>query len=181
SARPPRPGDQAFFAWIHLFMGYRPCYYRTFNVGGISQSQLDAYKQCREWLDAAIELVRPGTTTDEIAAVWPTAEELGFPSEESCFGLQFGHGVGVGLYEPPMISRVPSLDCPVELEEGMVCAPEPYGAATDGHSAARIEEEVVVTKDGNRILTRFPAEELLVAGKDYVRGVDLLERETSAP
>jgi Xaa-Pro dipeptidase len=176
-----RPGDQAFFDVIHSFMGYRTCYYRTFNVGGISQSQLDAYKQCREWLDAAIELVRPGTTTDEIAAVWPTAEELGFPSEESCFGLQFGHGVGVGLYEPPMISRVHSLDCPVELEEGMVFALETYCAATDGHSAARIEEEVVVTKDGNRILTRFPAEELLVAGKDYVRGVDLLERETSTP
>ena len=175
-----RPGDQAFFDVIHSFMGYRTCYYRTFNVGGISQPQLDAYKQCREWLDAAIDLVRPGTTTDEIAAVWPTAEELGFPSEEACFGLQFGHGVGVGLYEPPMISRVHSFDCPVELEQGMVFALETYCAATDGHSAARIEEEVVVTKDGHRVLTRFPAEELLVAGKTYVRGADLLEREQSA-
>jgi Xaa-Pro aminopeptidase len=174
-----RPGDQAFFDVIHSFMGYRTCYYRTFNVGGVSQSQLDAYKQCREWLDAAIELVRPGTTTDEIASVWPTAQELGFPDEESCFGLQFGHGVGVGLYEPPMISRVHSLDCPVELEEGMVFALETYCPATDGHSAARIEEEVVVTKDGNDILTRFPAQELLVAGKTYVRGADLLERETA--
>ena len=99
-----RPGDQAFFDIIHSFMGYRTCYYRTFCVGGASQSQLDAYKQCREWLDAAIELVRPGVTTDQIAAVWPTAEELGFPSEEACFGLQFGHGLGVGLYEAPMIS-----------------------------------------------------------------------------
>jgi Xaa-Pro aminopeptidase len=177
-----RPGDQAFFDVIHSFMGYRTCYYRTFNVGGISQSQLDAYKQCREWLDAAIDLVRPGTTTDEIAAVWPTAEELGFPSEEACFGLQFGHGVGVGLYEPPMISRVHSFDCPVELEEGMVFALETYCAATDGRSAARIEEEVVVTKDGNRILTRFPAEELLVAGKTYVHGADLLAAtESPAP
>ena len=40
-------------------MGYRTCYYRTFNIGGVSHSQLDAYKQCREWLDAAIALVRP--------------------------------------------------------------------------------------------------------------------------
>jgi len=174
-----RPGDQAFFDVIHSFMGYRTCYYRTFNVGGISQAQLDAYKQCREWLDASMELVRPGATTDEIAQVWPTAHELGFPDEESCFGLQFGHGVGVGLYEPPMISRVHSLDCPMELEEGMVFALETYCAAIDGHSAARIEEELVVTKDGNRVLTRFPAEELLVAGKSYVRGADLLERNPS--
>jgi Xaa-Pro aminopeptidase len=173
-----RPGDQAFFDVIHSFLGYQTCYYRTFNIGSVSQSQLDAYRQCREWLDAAIELVRPGTTTDEIAAVWPTAQELGFESEESCFGLQFGHGVGVGLYEPPMISRVHSFECPMELEEGMVFALETYCPATDGRSAARIEEEVVVTKDGNQLLTRFPAEDLLVAGKTYVRGADVLERES---
>jgi Xaa-Pro aminopeptidase len=169
-----RPGDQAFFDIIHSFMGYRTCYYRTFNVGGVTPSQLDAYKQCREWLDAAIELVRPGMTTDKIAEVWPTAEELGFPDEETCFGLQFGHGLGVGLYESPMISRVHSLEHPVELEEGMVFALETYCAATDGRSAARIEEEVVVTATGCDVLTRFPAQELLVAGRMYVRGADLL-------
>jgi Xaa-Pro aminopeptidase len=170
-----RPGDQAFFDIIHSFMGYRTCYYRTFNVGGVTQSQLDAYKQCREWLDNAIELVRPGATTDDIAAVWPTAEELGFADEQSCFGLQFGHGLGVGLYEAPMISRVHSLDDPSELEEGMVFALETYCPATDGVSAARIEEEVVVTPTGCRIITKFPAEELLVCGRMYVRGADLVD------
>ena len=169
-----RPGDQAFFDIIHSFMGYRTCYYRTFNVGGVSQAQIDAYTQCREWLDQAIELVRPGVTTDQIASVWPTAEEQGFPSEEACFGLQFGHGLGVGLYEAPMISRLHSLEHPVEIEEGMVFALETYCPARDGRSAARIEEEVLVTSEGNEILTRFPAQELLVVGKIYVRGADLL-------
>jgi Xaa-Pro aminopeptidase len=173
-----RPGDQAFFDIIHSFMGYRTCYYRTFCVGGATQSQLDAYKQCREWLDSAIELVRPGVTTDQIAAVWPTAEELGFASEEACFGLQFGHGLGVGLYEAPMISRLHSFDDPQEIEEGMVFALETYCPASDGRSAARIEEEVLVTADGPRILTRFPGEELLVAGRQYVRGADLVEGDT---
>jgi Xaa-Pro aminopeptidase len=172
-----RPGDQAFFDIIHSFMGYRTCYYRTFCVGGVTQSQLDAYKQCREWLDAAIELVRPGVMTDAIASVWPTAEELGFASEEACFGLQFGHGIGVGLYEAPMISRLHSLSAPVEIEEGMVFALETYCPADDGRSAARIEEEVVVTAEGPRILTRFPAEELLVAGRVYVRGAELIESD----
>jgi Xaa-Pro aminopeptidase len=174
-----RPGDQAFFDVIHSFMGYRTCYYRTFNVGGVTRSQLDAYKQCREWLDNAIELVRPGMTTDQIASVWPTAEELGFPDEQSCFGLQFGHGLGVGLYEAPMISRVHSLDHPIEIEEGMVFALETYCPASDGESAARIEEEVVVTATGHRVITKFPAQELLVCGKTYVRGADLLDREES--
>jgi Xaa-Pro aminopeptidase len=169
-----RPGDQAFFDIIHSFMGYRTCYYRTFSVGGATQSQLDAYKQCREWLDNAIELVRPGVTTDQIAAVWPTAQELGFPNEESCFGLQFGHGLGVGLYESPMISRLHSFDDPIEIEEGMVFALETYCPASDGRSAARIEEEVVVTANGPELLTRFPGDELLVAGRMYVRGADLV-------
>src|SRR5690242_7778638 len=149
-----RPGDQAFFDIIHSFMGYRTCYYRTFCVGSASQSQIDAYRQCRQWLDDAIDLVRPGMTTDKIAEVWPTAEELGFPSEESCFGLQFGHGLGVGLYEAPMISRLHSFEDPVE-----------------------IEEEVLVTADGCEILTKFPADELLVCGRVYTRGADFAELE----
>jgi Xaa-Pro aminopeptidase len=73
-----------------------------------------------------------------------------------------------------MISRLHSLENPVEIEEGMVFALETYCPATDGRSAARIEEEVLVTADGHEILTRFPAEELLVTGKVYVRGADLV-------
>ena len=175
-----RPGDQAFFDIIHSFMGYRTCYYRTFCVGSASQAQVDAYKQCREWLDEAIELVRPGMTTDKIAEVWPSAQELGFESEEACFGLQFGHGLGVGLYEAPMISRLHSFHNPVEIEEGMVFALETYCPARDGRSAARIEEEVLVTADGCEILTRFPADELLVTGRTYVRGADIAELEARA-
>ena len=175
-----RPGDQAFFDIIHSFMGYRTCYYRTFCVGSASASQVDAYRRCRQWLDDAIALVRPGTTTDRIAEVWPTAQELGFPNEESCFGLQFGHGLGVALYEAPMISRLHSFHDPVELEEGMVFALETYCPASDGRSAARIEEEVLVTADGCEVLTRFPAEELLVCGRLYVRGADIAELESRA-
>src|ERR671922_697713 len=172
-----RPGDPAYFDILHSFNGYRTCYYRTFCVGSASPAQVDAYKQCRQWLDDAIELVRPGMTTDRIAEVWPTAEELGFPSEEACFGLQFGHGLGVALYESPMISRLHSFEDPVEIEEGMVFALETYCPARDGRSAARIEEEVLVTPDGCEILTKFPAEELLVTGRTYVRGADVAELE----
>ena len=176
-----RPGDQAFFDIIHSFMGYRTCYYRTFSVGGANQAQIDAYKQCREWLDDAINLVRPGVTTDQIAAVWPSAEEMGYPDEAACFGLQFGHGLGVGLYESPMISRLHSFDDPIEIKPGMVFALETYCPAADGVSAARIEEEIVVTPEGNRVITRFPAQELLVAGRTYVRGADLVGSGAGTP
>ena len=158
-----RPGDQAYFDIIHAFNGYRTCYYRTFAVGRASQAHHDAFKQTREWMDAAIELVKPGTTTDQIAKVWPEAHEFGFEDEMDAFGLQFGHGVGVGLHARPIISRLNSLETPVEIQEGMVFALETYAPAADGRSAARIEEEVVVTADGCEVITLFPCEELMVA------------------
>ena len=158
-----RPGDQAYFDIIHVFNGYRTCYYRTFVVGRANQAQRDAFKQSREWMDAAIELVKPGATTDQIARAWPEAHEFGFEDEMDAFGLQFGHGVGVGLHERPIISRLNSLDDPVEIQEGMVFALETYAPAGDGRSAARIEEEVVVTADGCKVITLFPCEELMVA------------------
>ncbi|MBL7261103.1 M24 family metallopeptidase [Paractinoplanes lichenicola] len=158
-----RPGDQAFFDIIHSFNGYRTCYYRTLGVGRSTASQRSAYAKAREWMDAAIATVRPGVGTDEIAAVWPAATEFGFENEMAAFGLQFGHGLGLGLHERPIISRLNSMTAPVELQVGMVFALETYCPADDGFSAARIEEEVVVTPDGPRILTLFPAEDLVVA------------------
>ncbi|HEX9339061.1 MAG TPA: Xaa-Pro peptidase family protein [Pseudonocardiaceae bacterium] len=158
-----RPGDQAFFDIIQSFNGYRTCYYRTFGVGSATPSQRDAYTRARQWMDAAIDIVRPGVGTDEIAAVWPKATEFGFATEMDAFGLQFGHGLGLGLHERPIISRLNSMIEPVELRAGMVFALETYCPASDGFSAARIEEEVVVTEDGPRILTLFPAQDLVVA------------------
>ncbi len=157
-----RPGDQAFFDIIHSFNGYRTCYYRTFNVGSATASQRDAYTQAREWMDASIRMIKPGVGTDEVAAVWPKATEFGFDNELAAFGLQFGHGLGLGLHERPIISRLNSMKEPVELQVGMVFALETYCPASDGFSAARIEEEVVITPDGPRILTLFPAQELVI-------------------
>jgi Xaa-Pro aminopeptidase len=158
-----RPGDQAFFDIIQSYNGYRTCYYRTFSVGSATTSQRDAYTKAREWMDVAIRAVKPGVGTDDIARLWPAATEFGFADEMAAFGLQFGHGLGLGLHERPIISRLNSLEHPVELQPGMVFALETYCPAADGFSAARIEEEVVVTPDGPRILTLFPAQDLIVA------------------
>ncbi|HEX7187647.1 MAG TPA: Xaa-Pro peptidase family protein [Actinomycetes bacterium] len=158
-----RPGDQVYFDIIQSYMGYRTCYYRTFAVGRCTAAQRDAYTKAREWIDAAIGLVKPGVGTDEIARLWPKATEFGFEDEMAAFGLQFGHGLGLALHERPIISRLNSLENPIELKEGMVFALETYCPSTDGFSAARIEEEVVVTSDGPRVITLFPAEELFVA------------------
>jgi Xaa-Pro dipeptidase len=160
-----RPGDQAFFDIIMSFVGYRTCYYRTFSVGKATKPQLNAYKKAREWMDEAIALIKPGVTTDKIAKSFPKAQEIGFDSEMAAFGLNFCHGIGLGLHERPIISRLNSFDDPMELQAGMMFAVETYCPATDGVSAARIEEEVIVTPAGATIITLFPADELPIANR----------------
>ena len=160
-----RPGDQAFFDIIMSFIGYRTCYYRTFNVGRATPAQIAAYKTAREWMDAAIALIKPGVPTDVIAKAFPKAQGIGFESEMAAFGLNFCHGIGLGLHERPIISRLNSFDDPMEIEAGMLFAVETYCPAADGVSAARIEEEVIVTPSGAQIITLFPAEELPIANR----------------
>ena len=167
SDRALRPGDPVYYDILHSYMGYRTCYYRTFTVGYAPQGMIDAYTRCREYLDAAIALVKPGRSTAEIASVWPKAQEFGFPNEEAAFALQFGHGIGLAIWEKPVISRLVSMDHPHMIKPGMVFALETFWPAKDGWRAARIEEEIVVTETGAEVITRFPAEELLVVGKKY--------------
>jgi Xaa-Pro aminopeptidase len=162
-----RPGDPAFFDILHSFNGYRTCYYRTFAVGSASPALVDAYTRCREYMDRAIALVRPGATTADIVSVWPAAQEFGFADEEAAFALQYGHGVGLSIWEKPIFSRLVSPGHPEVLETGMVFALETYWPASDGWGAARIEEELVVTDTGAEVITKFPAETLLVAGQRY--------------
>jgi Xaa-Pro aminopeptidase len=162
-----RPGDPAFFDILHSWNGYRTCYYRTFAVGSASIAQRDAYTKAREIMDRAIALVKPGATTADVVAVFPKAEEFGFPDEEAAFALQYGHGVGLSIWEKPIFSRLVSIEHPEVLEEGMFFALETYWPSADGVGAARIEEELVVTADGCEVVTKFPAEDLLIAGPRY--------------
>ena len=177
-----RPGDPAYFDILHAYNGYRTCYYRTFAVGSASRALIDAYARCRDILDQAIAMIKPGVTTAEVVEVFPRAEEFGFPDEEAAFALQYGHGIGLSIWEKPIFSRLVSFDYPEVIEEGMVFALETFWPSTDGWSAARIEEELVVTATGAQVITRFPAEELLVtAGGQYtVAGTLPGEREVTS-
>ena len=160
-----RPGDQAYFDIIQSYMGYRTCYYRTFTVGSATRAQHDAYRKARAWMDGAIAMLKPGVSTDKVAKAFPKSTEIGFETEMSAFGLNFCHGLGLGLHERPLISRLNSFKDPYELKAGMVFAVETFCPASDGVSAARIEEEVVLTPSGAKVITLFPAHELPIANK----------------
>lgn len=158
-----QPGDIVFIDPLATFMGYRNCYYRCFCCGKPNKYQVEAYEKASKWLSDAIDAIRPGVTTSQVAARWPKAEDFGYRNEDEAFLQQFGHGVGMGSWEPPIISRR-FMDKPVELKEGMVLAVETYCIAEDGSGAARIEEEVVVTKEGCELITNYPSDHLISCG-----------------
>lgn len=118
---------------------------------------MDACKRRRDHLDQAMALIKPGVTTGEVA-----------------FGLQCGRGIGLAIRERPVISRLVSIDHPEVIQEGMVLALETFWPAKGSHHAARIEEEMVVTKDGCAVISKFPAEDLPVCGRPYRSGHGML-------
>ncbi len=163
SDRIVQPGDMIFLDIMHSFNGYRTCYYRTFICGVPNQAQLDAYEQCSQWVSASIDAIKPGVKVDDIASVWPEASEFGYKNEDEAFLLQFGHGIGLSLWERPIISRRYTGQKTI-LKKGMVFAVECWKGAEDGSGAARIEEEVVVTDDGCDIITNYPSDHLISCG-----------------
>ena len=154
-----RPGDSVYMDIMTCYMGYRTCYYRTFFVGKPTQAQKDAYKLALEWLYNAINAVVPGKTTADIASAFPPAEEFGYENEEAAMCLQWGHGLGLSLYERPTTSRMFSLEHPYPIQENSTFALETFSDAGDGINGVRIEEMVQVTKDGRKVLTRYPIDD----------------------
>ncbi len=155
-----RPGDLVFIDIMSHYLGYATCYYRTFAVTRATPRQHDVYQRAYDWLQASIDVVRPGITTADIAATWPSAKDLGYANETQALGLAIGHGIGLSHHEKPWISRAYSLDHPVPLVAGMHFALETfYGEGDDG---ARIESQVIVTPDGHKVITKWPCEDLLV-------------------
>lgn len=158
-----QPGDMVFLDIMHSYNGYHTCYYRTFICGEPNKHQIEAYETCSKWVSAAIDVIRPGVTVDQVAAVWPSAQEFGYKDEEEAFLLQYGHGIGLSLWERPIFTKRFQGQNTV-LKEGMVFAVECWKGAADGSGAARIEEEVVVTKDGCQVITCFPSDRLISCG-----------------
>ena len=160
-----QPGDMIFMDVVCLFNGYHTCVYRCFCCGKPSDKQKEIHERCLEYQLAGIDAVKPGTTTADIATVWPDHKAMGAKDEHEIFGLQYGHGIGVGLWEFPIISRAYSIEHPVEIVPGMVFALETY--AGNGYDGVRLEDEVVVTETGIEIITKFPTDELIGCGMNY--------------
>jgi Xaa-Pro aminopeptidase len=164
-----RPGDLVFLDVYNLsWLGYKSCYYRTFSCGEPSKAQRETFKQVRDWLRNGIAVIKPGVTTAEVAKCWPEAPSFGRPNEDAAILMQWGHGIGLTLYEPPCISRAWSFDYPEVFEKDMTVALETLGPTREITvecplgQGVRIEDMIHVTDNGVEFLTRWPVDDIIV-------------------
>lgn len=142
--------------------GYKSCYYRTFCCGKATQEQKDIYEECRAMMYAGMSAIKAGNTTFDVCKKWPNSPSYwGYDKWEDVFGYAVGHGLGISLHEVPFLSYPASKENPVKLEEGMVLAVETWTGKKGGKDGVRLEENLVVTKDGYDLLTVFPVNELM--------------------
>ncbi len=157
-----RNRDLCFIDIGAMWNGYFADIGRTTVVGRPTDRQRQIYQAVFEGLQAGIEALRPGNTTEHVAAaVRRAVARLGL--EESLFSLFIGHGIGVGANEPPYIGETLPGAVPTELVPNMLFAIEPLVWVSDsGGVGVRIEDMVLVTETGPRVLSRVAYDEALL-------------------
>ena len=153
-----RPGDLVIIDQNAVGPGgYFVDFVRCFKVGGKwTPKEKDLYKECYHSMYAAIEQMKAGNTTADVAARLPhyADDEFGTVTLQ-----QFAHSIGLSLYEGMWISRAYSLEYPVELQEGMYFACETFAGHPGLEQTVRLEENLLVTRDGPVLFTKYPFED----------------------
>ena len=159
-----RPGDLVYADFYNIgYLGYRSCYYRTFAVGEPTDAQREAHRRAVDDLYEVIDRIKPGVTTDEVAEGFPdtAGEHMDWYGADKFWQMttnHWAHGLGLQLYEVPLIWRGISSDHPIELEEGMTMAVETQRPAD--RQGVRVEEMIVVRESGAEVLSQWPIDEI---------------------
>ncbi len=124
---------------------------RTVAFGDINDKQIEIYDTVLKGQLAAIEASKPGVTAAEVDL---TARRI---IAEAGYGEYFphrlGHGLGISVHEYPSITETNQL----VIEEGMVYTIEP-GIYVPNVAGVRIEDDILITAKGAKVLTKFPKE-----------------------
>jgi len=128
---------------------------RTFAVGTITPKMQSIHDAAREATEIGTENLQPGTP---IKDVWLAIENHFDQTEFAAHSAISGHCIGLDLHERPFILA----DDPFELQPGMITTMEP-GIYIHGYGGVRVEDDVLITPTGPRVLSRFPRD-LMVVG-----------------
>ena len=149
SDRPIQIGDPVVIDMGAIYEGYCSDITRSFCLGTASRRYREVWELVLQAQLGAEEAFAPGMTGAEADAV--AREIICAAGYGEKFGHGLGHGVGLAVHEPPRASRI-STDI---LSAGMVLTVEP-GIYLPGWGGVRIEDMVVLTADGCRVLTQSP-------------------------
>ena len=144
-----KKGDFVLFDLGVIYDGYCSDITRTIAYGDISDQQLEVYETVRKAEETALQLSKPGITAMELdLAARKVIEDAGYGEY---FTHRLGHGLGISVHEFPSITSTNQL----KLVENMVYTIEP-GIYIPNQVGVRIEDDVIITKDGAESLTQFP-------------------------
>ena len=131
--------------------GYYIDFVRCFKCAGkMNQQEIDLYREVYDSMYAAIDKLRPGNTTADVAACFPKYDDDKYGTVTL---QQFAHSIGITLYEGMWISRAYSLDYPAEIKENMYFAVETFAGHPGLRQTCRLEENVLVSGEGPVIFT----------------------------
>ncbi|MBP8303079.1 MAG: aminopeptidase P family protein [Phycisphaerae bacterium] len=146
TSRRLRTHDTILIDFGARYRGYCSDLTRTLAVGRPSRLFLEAFEAVRRAQAASIRTIRPGAALQEVdAAARAVIRRSGLP----VYGHGTGHGIGLDIHEPPFLKP----DAAGTLQAGQVITVEP-GIYLPGRLGVRLEDDVLVTGKGQRILTR---------------------------
>ena len=149
SDKPLKHGDIILIDFGAVVNGYRSDMTRTFVFGQASAEQKHIYQLVQSAQQAAIDEVSEGVLGSHL---YQQSANILLNSEYKEYaGEGLGHGVGLVLHEQPFIGP----DCHTAIEKGCVITIEP-GIYVPGWGGVRIEDDVVLTDEGLKILTKSP-------------------------
>ena len=145
------------------YLGYNTCYYRNVIVGREpNDKEKDLHKRSYERVYNVIEAIKPGVSTGDVAKLWLPCKERGYPTEEYVWCEDLAHGLGLWLYEYPLIDRMFSIDHPMTIEKGMTMAVEAMEFDPQV-GRTKLEEMIVVGDEGAEIMTKMPVKDMMIA------------------
>ncbi|MDL4887284.1 M24 family metallopeptidase [Enterococcus hirae] len=148
-------GDLITIDFGCYYEGYVSDMARTFAIGDPGEQLKEIYQIVLEAQLAVLEVAKPGVTGKQLDAV--ARDYITKHGYGEAFGHSTGHGIGLEIHEGPNVS----VRAEKQFVPGNIITDEP-GIYLPGIGGVRIEDDLLITSDGNRVLTHSPKELIIL-------------------